>query len=723
MTLLEYPGHLVAAILLGGSAVLMALAFRSYQIGTVGRWRWPLAILQYAAVVVLLVILWNPSRAVNVDATAQNNVLVLFDTSESMSVSDCDGAARLDAALARFAETFAPGDPDSPEYRVYGFSDTCYHCGSASGLRRWGGRSDLHRPLSVLSRQAASAQAVDPNQPTGRTVGAVIFTDGQADDRNPEVYLPLPEHEMEVLWVGVGRSDPRPDLAVTSFRVPPRVMIDTAFDVEVKVSARNLAGREFELELYQDDRLVAARTLGADAMARADVEIFTVGADKLGPHSLRARVVGPQDEVNTANNVRHAMLDVCDTEKCKVLLYSQVANFDIGKIRQALERDKKVQLSFGLDAVIPPTLSRTQKALSGHIKLPADKAGFYEYDVIVLGPCSFATFTEQQIEGLYSFVVDRGGGLVFLPGRGEFDVSICGDPKIRTLLPVLFEGAKPPPEGGEAGFQLTVEGVDSRVLRLESLKDLPYHLRPYHGNLKKKPAAQTLATSSGYPVLCSHRVGRGRAAFVNSYGLFRWYREDLQGGLLQEFLAGLSEFVGRVGSAQSRIELFAERATDQPQDVVFEADVMDDDYRPVENANVLLTVGERTMQMDQADRGRYTLRVRDLEADSLLTRAEVEAGGVFIGETMLATHLPLPKTEMDRVELDREFLQAMAERTGGRYADLDALTPDVATRFEARTQIKRFSHMSSVWTNWWLLGGLCGLLVVNWFLRRALGLI
>ena len=52
-------------------------------------------VLQYAVIVILLLILWNPSRPKVSQALSRNSVLAFFDTSESMSVVE-DG--RVDRA-------------------------------------------------------------------------------------------------------------------------------------------------------------------------------------------------------------------------------------------------------------------------------------------------------------------------------------------------------------------------------------------------------------------------------------------------------------------------------------------------------------------------------------------------------------------------------------------------------------------------------------------------
>ena len=85
---------------------------------------------------------------------------------------------------------------------------------------------------------------------------------------------------------------------------------------------------------------------------KKDVTVeFIVAADSLGSHGLLARARALKNEVNQANNIRGAIVEVVETEKLRVLFYTQAANFNVGKLRQVLARDHRIQLDFGLDAI------------------------------------------------------------------------------------------------------------------------------------------------------------------------------------------------------------------------------------------------------------------------------------------------------------------------------------------------------------------------------------
>jgi hypothetical protein len=195
--------------------------------------------------------------------------------------------------------------------------------------------------------------------------------------------------------------------------------------------------------------------------------------------------------------------------------------------------------------------------------------------------------TETQIDGLYSFVVDRGGGLILLPGKAHSGPSVWTNEKAKALVPVIFDPDRATSQRRPGKIELTLEGLDSRVISPAELRDYDQQTSAFYPIIDKKPAATAMASVKDTPIIAVHRVGRGRVCLLNVSKLFLWYREDHQGGLLQKFMSGLTAYVGRVKSVEAAIELFAERLNAQTNSVKFDAYVCDKMFAPVSRANVL----------------------------------------------------------------------------------------------------------------------------------------
>ncbi len=720
MILADYPGHFMAGAMLLAAAALMVVAFRTHIARSTGPWRFLLGAMQYAAVAALIVIIWNPSRRATSESNTRNSVLVVFDTSESMSVKDASEQDRLARALELFHSEFQPEDPDSPLYNVCGFDSDFYAGSSESALRRWGARTNMHSLMSTLNRYDLAAAAGGPDS-SSRVVGAVVFTDGQADNKSVESYMPLKRDDFKVLFVGIGSDETPRDVAVSGIRAPARVAVETAYKVEVDLSTRGVEKERIVVALLEDDSVVDMKSYTPQGDSKTTLS-FALGAMRLGRRRLsaRARLVG--DEPNVANNTRATIVEVVEAPRLRVLLYSQVASLDFGKVRSALARDEKIDFEVGLDAVISPDLAAPAASMSGHVPLPEDAAGFAAYDTIILGPCDASSLKRSQVDGLYDFVTKRGGGLVVLVGRDEFDLVSSGEETIEALMPLSASGRGANRAGRTAPLNFTTEAIAGGALSGIDLSTYSARAAAYRTDMDKKPAAAVFAEAFGAPVLIVHRVGRGRVAFLNFYGLYSWYREDLDGGLLREVLSSVVANVGRIPGQEAHLDLFASRSEDDPLSVLFEASAYDTTWEPLEGATVLLEVAGATFRMEETSGGAYQLAVANLTQESFVARALAEKGGNFVGEKVLATSLPLPRGEMDAIERDRAFLESLAKRVTADYVDAEGLSSADARRFEVFSSTVE-TGLESAWQRWLYLVLLVGLLSATWFARRTIGLI
>jgi hypothetical protein len=323
---------------------------------------------------------------------------------------------------------------------------------------------------------------------------------------------------------------------------------------------------------------------------------------------------------------------------------------------------------------------------------------------------------------LYDYVAERGGGLLLIPGQDEHDLTLTRAPGLKALMPGVFSQDTGATAHLATAMKVTPEGVALGLTELGVSPDEAAELSAYY-EVTKKPAATTAATLSDTPAIVSHRVGRGNVALLNLRHLYRLYREDEDGGVLRSLASGLVTHLGAAVHEQARIQLLAERADSDPRLVQFTAVVRDALYKPASGATVLVSVDDAVTRMDETKEGEYRAFVHTGGQETLVARAEAAQGGIFIGETTIAARLPLPQGEMDRVQRNRPFLTALAERLDATYIDLEELDIAVAERFPAVSKIERVRDIQSAWRNWLWFGALCGLLTAGWFVRRLAGLV
>ncbi|MFH1743324.1 MAG: vWA domain-containing protein [bacterium] len=720
MTLIYYPGFVIASVLLALFAALVLLAYRTEAVRKASVWRWILGLLQYIVLTAVVVILWDPSRPIESQNPATNTVFAFFDTSRSMSVKDSDNLSRLNKALDVFYKDFGSGLTDRPLYRIFGFDRDTYSCDSVRSLHRWGEQTNLRSVFHTLRKYAPDPEnSENPNLRESGIVGAVIFTDGQADTKSLDLYRPFDSESFKVAIVGIGSDDIGEDIAVRTIDVPNRALIDTTYRVEVTLDTRAVPNSEIEIGLSEDGAVAGMQRY----VTTGPVEQFTVEfpliAQQLGVHTLTVQATGPINETNLYNNMRSAVVEVVPDPRLKVLYYAQVASFDVGKIRQSLARDKKIDLEFRLDAVIAPTSSEA----AHNLKLSASGAELYQYDIIVLDLYSMQSLTNTQVDALYRFVVNRGGGLVILANDYvEFEAEIWDSERGRSLLPIEMNAAlQEILSGPRKTPNITFEGL--HLLTKADPAAFSIETAAYLTQVSLKPAATTLMEINNTPLLCVHRVGRGRTCLVNVSRLHRWYREDLEGGLLRKLFSNITAYLGSLPQQDAGVELFAERIPEEPNNVRFSAFVFDSQFRPVQNAVVLLDVEKDVTRMDDVGEGKYLAEIPSMYCEGILVHVEAEQAGTYLGESTLSAYLPLPRSEMDNIQKDRTFMENVAQKIGATYIDVSDIDTQTGKLFPATRDVSATSNVVSVWRTWIVFLVLCSILTLIWFIRRAIGLV
>jgi len=722
MSLVNYPGYIQSLVLVTVSITLVCAAFVRVRVTQARHRRWlPIAAECHGVCVLLiLVILWNPSCRKADRPHVRNQVLIVFDTSQSMSVTDRGQATRLDRALQVFAETC---DPETgPLYQLLGFDEFTYRCSTVDQLQRWGAHTRAQPVYELLQ------QNLNPGDADAATdhpvVGVVLFTDGQWQGRT----LPKPHtgayEEVEFVCIGVGTQAPLPDVGIDSLQVPPTVPVDTLYQAKVVVSTCAWQ-TPVTVELFLDNEIVGTQSIAVtdpSALRVSHTLSFSLAAHTPGQKSLLAQIRHADQELNRSNNQYTAVVDIVSQEKrYRALYYAQQASFSLGKIRQALVRDQKIDVDICFDIIQQTRLGQTAAQIGTAFPLHQDQ--FFAYDLILLGPCDFDGFNPEQQQALHDFVAQRGGGLVILTESGPLAFDSWLNSQARVLLPVTDISAVNDSTALTRGqLEPSPGAVETQIFQAGDFTTQDLALSLIRDPVRIKPAATVLARIDQAPALLCQRVGRGRVCLLNMTQLHRLWQGDKDDNALFKLLSSVTAHAGKNASGQAHLELFAQRAHDG-QTLVFHARVADAQLRPVEQANVLLTLDERSVALHPIGQGRYSGQMQNMNQGSFLVTIQAEKQGRFLDERSVAVNLAPAPTEMTEVQLDERFLRQLTRHYQGQYLHIDEVPADLGRRFTRQDRSREAPCLVAWWPSWYLFILLCTLLTASWFIRRSLGLL
>lgn len=566
--------------------------------------------------------------------------------------------------------------------------------------------------------------------------------------------------------------------------------------IEVATSGAGLPANQIP---SPESRIIAEQRQSAGAADSSLNFRFQIQPDKPGLHyyELEARAqeelnnpAAPSREATLVNNRRIVVVDR-GQEPFRVLYVGGRPNWEFKFLNRALEDDPQVKMvsllriakrepkfefkgrygessnplfrGFGdtneeTERYDQPVLVRLNTKDEFELRggFPKTSQELFGYHAVIIGDVEADFFTHEQMTLLQRFVSERGGGFLMLGGAESFREGNYAATAIGSMLPVYLD--QPVDAGLPAQWKLTLtrEGwlqpwtrlrateADERT-RLDSLP--PFEVLNAVRGIK--PGASVLATVSdaddhSYPALVVQQYGAGRTAAVMVGDLWRW---GLRNESAQKDLAKSWRQLVRwlVSDVPRRVAVAPETGPGGDSSRVrLVVTARDEDFKPVDNATVQLTVrpvalfqpgGAGALNRNAAtnyvqitadaalDRpGTYeaTYMARDAGAysvEALVTQPD----GQLIGRASAGWASDPAADEFRSLKPNRALLEELARQTGGEVLTMDALK-DFARRLPQRHAPVSEPWSEPLWQKPAVFLFVFACFVAEWGVRRWKGL-
>jgi hypothetical protein len=669
---LDISAHHWAAILIASLAAL-GLAWWSYR-----RTNPPLPrglrtllfLLRTLAIALLIFVILEPILSLIWRRTERPLVAFLIDTSGSMSVSDGEfdrlveartiledvlldeTASRADVVLYRFAEKTLPWQGDSV---------------AADGLA-----TDLWGALETVKRE----------QGEENLQSVVVLSDGVSNlGRNPASLART--YGLPVFTVGIGSPDPRRDISLKEVLAADVVYLDSRVPVEVTLQSRGLEGTQVPVSLIAGDEVLDSQQITLEGEGREQRVSLEYVPREEGVLRLRVTVPLQDGELAAENNRRDLSVRVLKSKMRVFLLWGR-PGWDFSFLRESLERDPNVSLT--------PLVFRGR---GDHYlgSLPQSEGQLREYDVFILGDAAAAKLTTEQ-QGWFSRQVTSEGKGLFLVGGPGFELQ-RGSPlidimplslqaqQVRTVRDQLFQVDLTP-----AGRVHPVMALQEEVLDPERIwQDIPPFLGLNHIG-PSKPGSSVLAVhptlkagEEPMPAIAAQQAGTGKCLVAAVYPLWRW--SFILTGLnrteqtYDRFWSNCVRWLATREEGQLIHVTPLRRVFRSGQRIGFQARLLDESYRPMDGAQVKVFSRKKgTPHGDEIEGvlfesgrrdGHYRGELPVLPPGDYQYRAQVTLGGQNVGSDQGEFFVEEYSLEFERVALNRELLQEMAQASGGEY--------------------------------------------------------
>jgi hypothetical protein len=466
--------------------------------------------------------------------------------------------------------------------------------------------------------------------------------------------------------------------------------------------------------------------------------------------------VDPRDDFKVAN------VEVVE-RKTRVLLLAGGPAREYAFLRNLLFRDRDTTVDVWLQTGKQGMSQESNKLL---FDFPETTQELFEYDCIVAFDPDWTALDLVQVKNLEQWVADKAGGLIVVAGPVHtplWSAARRGDTRldtIRNLYPVILYSSGSATLGvGRFGgdnawpLQFTRDGLEAEFLWLEDnavSSEAAWAafagVYGYYAVKDPKPGARVYARFSDpntasdgqLPIyLASHFYGAGRVFFQASGEM--WRIRSVEEAYFERYYTKLIRWVsqGRLQQDSTHGVLLVDKERALLGDTVGVRAILTDDQ------NQPLSVPEVTANLLRPDGGRapLTLRLvkggpRDGTYAGQFTaiqegdyRVELRPPHGQLDELMVReVRVRVPALETEKSERNDPLLSEIAQTTGGAYyVGLDAATrpaggSPLASTLQAQDYVtylpgtpdRSFERRLMAW----LLAVICGLLCLEWLVRR-----
>ncbi|HEX3654232.1 MAG TPA: VWA domain-containing protein [Pirellulales bacterium] len=544
--------------------------------------------------------------------------------------------------------------------------------------------------------------------------------------------------------VGVGSENGVRDLELSDLMVEDTVFVDDIVNFEFKLTATGYAGRKLKVVLHRrgDRTPLASLDVTAGADGKPQRLRLPYRPDKVGEFEYVVEVEHLSDEIQPDNNSQQRLVSV-RKEQIRVLLVQSYPNYEFRYLKQMLARDATVALKTVLQEADLDYAETDKTALR---VFPERREELLEYDCIIFGDVDPAFLSLTAMQNIAAFVVQKGGGVIFIAGP-EFTPVAYRDTPLAPLLPVELGDATTQPDAAalySSGFQVipTELGAAMPTMALgdnaEENAAIWRRLPPLYWlfeSAELKPAARVLATRSGddgrsTPVIALQYVGSGKVLFHATDETWRW-RFRVGDVFFARYWVQTLRYLSRAKLLGK--DRWADLSVDRRQyrrgeSAQFRVRFIDERRAPASDDGVTIVIEQqghqtRRLQLRRTPSGRGVFEGTLAQPPVGKFHAWIATPVLEKGSAGADFEVVAPPGEFERVQMEAAELKRAAETTKGRFYTI-ANAAGLLSDLPAGHQVPIEALPPIVlWNQWPVLLLFLVLIISEWILRKRKGML
>lgn len=718
-------GHYWLLALLAGAAICFAMySYRNTLPPLSNARRRFLITIRASALILLLVILFEPLFVSTNPEFISPKVAVLLDNSLSMSITDAK--YNRDKQYRKFISEWKLNNLGD-DVLFYGFDEDIYRCNPDS-LKLNGTRTDISQAFRYLNNGIAEDNNV-------RAI--VLISDGVFNSGNSPIF-DAEGSAKPVYTIAIGDTALPKDISVNNLLMNEFAYIDNTIPITVSVSASGFDGRVVAVGLYDNGKLINSQEISLYANRYDYTATFEYLPKIEGMHKITAKIDKIDGELTDKNNVVSSMLKVLNNSRT-VAIFADAPSPDYSFVKRVLSDEPGVKI---LEFV-------QKKGAEFYNNEPFKQptpALLHAADVFIFVGFPSSNTNDAVISAIQAELNTNHKAIFFIAGLNT------NYAKLKTLSDALpFTSVSSKPNEFLTSVNINPSALSNPLLRITGTDEdiaLWNTLPPIFKTetfVKAKPNAEVLSTMKvnntimDEPLILTQEFQKQKSVAIMGYGLYRWkmlgYASKIASGQSSyDLFEILVDNAYRWLSLKDKDKQVNIRTTknfyNQSEKIEFIGEIYDASFIPIEDANVVIELGNETgnrreIKMTAAGNGRYTATVEGLAKGDHNWKATATSGSRNLGNDNGRFNIGELAVEYQNLRSNYALLRSIAERTGGKFYtdDVSTLLKDIKSGqgFEERPIIHKSETL--LWNWFGLLVLIITLFVTEWFIRKRSGLL
>ncbi len=510
-----------------------------------------------------------------------------------------------------------------------------------------------------------------------RNVGALIVASDGIYNTGSNPLSSASELSFPVYTVAMGDTTIHCDASVANVRFNRIAYLGNSFPLDITVNANRLKGETAMLSVSCDGRKLFSKPITINDSRFSTTESITLDADRAGLHNYIVEIAPLRGEKSTRNNRRVIPIEVIDGHQ-KIAIIAAVPHPDIAALRSAVDNNR----NFEAEVFLAKDFSKNPR----------------DYNLLIFHQLP-TKVAESNID--VAALLKSGTPALFVLGS-QTDLARLNN--LHTGLEIYSRIDRQNEAAPILNKNFTYFTLPDETA--QRISQFPPLSSPF-GEYKLGTNAQTLFSSrigsvnSGLPLIAVTQQSSSRYAFIAGEGLWRWRLADYQANSTNSNFNTLVDKIIVFTALRANNEKFhidAKNIFGQTEAVVFDAQLYNDSYEPVNIPDVELTIRQNGEQGKKYSFNRsatgYTLNLGILPPGAYTYSASTHFNGKTLSAngSFLVEDLQL---EALNTVADHSLLATLASSTGGSMVSshqLDQLASMLRERDDMKTLV--FSETS-----------------------------